>query len=1672
MPRQFFFAAVLILMTASAYGQTPVISSFSPTSGPIGTIVTINGANFSAVPAGNIVYFGGVRANVSASATGTMTVTVPKGAGSQPITVTANNLTAASTGVFTTIFSGGSPDLVSSSFAPGARLNTGLFPFSVCVVDLDGDGNPDLVTPDNANSPSSNISWLRNTGGGVTLSFAPNVDLPAPAGSFPYSMVAADLDGDGKQDIIFSSSIGSLSVYRNTSTPGNISFAARLDYATGKDPFSVAAADLDGDGKPDLAVANYLSNTVSVFKNTSFPGTITFEPKTDLTTALAPQTVAIGDLDGDSKPDLAVTNAFSSSVSLFRNQSIQGALSFATRTDVATASDEPFGLAIGDLDGDGKPDLVVTYSNANKVNEAAVSFSTFRNNSSPGAFAFAAPVNRGTGDSYNPAIGDLNGDGRPDLVIPTRDNYIFVYPNLSTPPNIGLGTPGKYNDPFSYFAAINDLDGDNIPDIAVADFTSNTITFFKNNTVAPGIASVSPSTAGIGTVVTITGVNLGDLTSVSFGGTPATSFTVISPSAIRAVVGAGASGDVSVTSLKGTGTWSGFTYIPPAAITAISPSTAGKGTMITIHGSMLGQTTAVSFGGVPATLFTIVSDSIVTAVVGAGASGDVVLTSPVNTTTLPAAFTFIPAPSINAFSPSAAASGESITIAGTNFTNTTAVTFGGTPALSFIVNNPTSITAMVGGGSVGAVGVTTPGGTATLDGFSYTAKTPPSFTSFAPTSGKIGTPVTISGSGFDPMPANNIVYFGSTRATVTAASATTLTVTVPAGASLQPVSVTPLSRNLTTWSTKPFIVTFDSGAMTFAYPLDFVEAGYLNHSISAGDLDGDGKADLVLATDDATFSPENVAIAFSFDVLRNTSPAIGTISFAPKQLIASAVGNNAASFTDVDGDGKPDLVIPGYDTIAVYRNTSSPGNISFTGPIKFITGLNSRDIAVADLDNDGRPDLTIVDTAFNSIVVLRNTSIPGTISFTGKTSYRAGGLYSGFSGVAVSDLNGDGKNDIVVTCQNENKVCVLANNSTPGILSFATPLSYTVGYDPYSVVTGDLDGDGKPDIATSNRNDNSLSILRNQSTPANISFAAAVPLYTNLVVQAFSNRIAIADMDGDGKLDLARLNFLTPGTATLFKNLSTPGNLRFSLTRDARGLDVLLGDRPVSVVMQDFDGDGRPDMASINTFNNPGVSVARNQSGEEPFIFSFSPTSGINTTTITITGKNFDGATNVAFNGVPAGSFTVVSPTTITTLPPQNTSGVISVTTPKGTATLDGFVYAAPPVISGAVPVNATTGNTVTLTGSNFLGATDVSFGGLPAASFTVVDPYTIRAVVAAGATGAFGITTSYGTGTMAGFTYLPVPTITSFTPPVGIPGTVVTLTGTNFTGVSDVEFGGVKAASFTVLSPTSITAVVGAGASGNVTVTNDGWTNYLAGFLFDPTVKVTSDGPLTFCQGGSLVLRSSLSVGNQWYKNEVPIPGATGDSLLVMEAGTYLDKPVFPGLTIPASQPFTVIVNPIPSKPTITPAPGGALISSAATGNQWYRDTLTLIQGANGQLYFPADSGFFAVKVTTSGCPGAFSDGYFYHLPVKPQDTTSSGTVQVGPNPIIAGRTQVTYNFPGAPLLDVQVVDVYGHTVLFQPDFASGGFLDLSRWPKGLFILRLLDSTGKRYASVSIMKL
>ena len=278
---------------------------------------------------------------------------------------------------------------------------------------------------------------------------------------------------------------------------------------------------------------------------------------------------------------------------------------------------------------------------------------------------------------------------------------------------------------------------------------------FIYNANAPIISSFSPTSSSKGNAVYIYGSGFTGATSVSFGGTLASSFYVYSDTYMYAYVGSGASGSVSITTPSGIGDLAGFIYMQSPVINSFSPTSASKGTTVTIKGNYFTNATSVYFGGTYASSYTVVNDSTITATIGAGSSGSVSVSNSVSTAYL-AGFTYIaPKPVITSFSPTSQSSGNYVDIYGSGFTGATSVSFGGVPATSFYVYSDTYLYAYVGSGASGSVIINTPGGTAIMSGFTYLVA--PTITSFSPASATKGATVTIYGSGFTGA---NTVSFG------------------------------------------------------------------------------------------------------------------------------------------------------------------------------------------------------------------------------------------------------------------------------------------------------------------------------------------------------------------------------------------------------------------------------------------------------------------------------------------------------------------------------------------------------------------------------------------------------------------------------------------------------------------------------------------------------------------------------------------------------------------------------------------------------------------------------------------------------------------------------------------------------------------------------------------------
>lgn len=361
-------------------------------------------------------------------------------------------------------------------FGAAANFGSGAGALATAVADLNGDGRLDVAV---ANQSGNTVSVLLNNTipGSASASFSLAANLGA--GSLPCAVATGDLNGDGRPDLVVGNTVSNnVSILLNTTSTvaGGVSFAAPANFVVGTTPFGVVIGDLNGDGRPDVAAANNNSNSVSVLLNTISPGgaMASFAPASTFGVGAAPRAIAIGDINGDGKQDLATANQVDASVSVLLNTTLAGGsgASFASAAHFSVrgaTSTNPFSVAIGDLNGDGRPDLAVADTNRGI---ALVLLNTAFAGSSSASFATPTSFNVG-GSPRSVAIGDLNGDGRPDLAVGNRDgNTVSVLLNIMIPgailarfapaANFGTGTR-------PHSLSLADFNGDGQPDLTLAN---------------------------------------------------------------------------------------------------------------------------------------------------------------------------------------------------------------------------------------------------------------------------------------------------------------------------------------------------------------------------------------------------------------------------------------------------------------------------------------------------------------------------------------------------------------------------------------------------------------------------------------------------------------------------------------------------------------------------------------------------------------------------------------------------------------------------------------------------------------------------------------------------------------------------------------------------------------------------------------------------------------------------------------------------------------------------------------------------------------------------------------------------------------------------------------------------------------------------------------------------
>jgi len=352
---------------------------------------------------------------------------------------------------FTTEVSDESP----GTFAPHTVYSVGEKPWSIFAADLDGDGDPDLAT---ANVNTDNLSVLLNNGDGT---FATHSDYPVDED--PWSVFGGDLDGDGDLDLVTANMYDSdISVLLNK---GDGTFFPQTTYTVYDGPVSVFAADLDGDGDLDLATANIYTNDVSVLLNNG-DGTFAYPSSYPVGDMTMPASVFAADVDGDGDLDLQTANYGSYDVAVLLNDG-NGAF---TLSSLYPVGDLPLSVFAADLDADGALDLETANCYSSNVSVLL--------NDGDGTFGTHSVYPAGTGPWSVFAV-DLDGDEDLDLAVSSEfSSDVTVLLNDGD----GTFTPDSVYPvgDYAYSIAAADFDGDGDIDLATANYGSDNVSVLFN----------------------------------------------------------------------------------------------------------------------------------------------------------------------------------------------------------------------------------------------------------------------------------------------------------------------------------------------------------------------------------------------------------------------------------------------------------------------------------------------------------------------------------------------------------------------------------------------------------------------------------------------------------------------------------------------------------------------------------------------------------------------------------------------------------------------------------------------------------------------------------------------------------------------------------------------------------------------------------------------------------------------------------------------------------------------------------------------------------------------------------------------------------------------------------------------------------------------------------------
>jgi large repetitive protein len=1481
-----------------SYVNGATISSISPVSGAAGTSVAIAGSGLSGASA---VTFGSLSAAFSVTSNTTINATAPSGKGSVDVQVTTPSGTSPIVSTDKFLYTKATVSSVSpisgpkdgctvvqvngNGFTGATAVTFGDVPalsFSVASDSVitasapSGSGIVDIrVTTPSATSAAATADRFTYTNGPVVSGIAPARDLSSIAMGPKAGGTQVTLSGSGFSgatavnfgtaataafSVLSDSAItattpaGSGTVYVTVTTPNGTSpttTSGEFNYSAPPVVTGVTrSAGPVGGGTALVINGSALTQaTVVRFGSVAAP----------FFTVISATSIAATSPPGSGTVDVSVTT--------------QAGTSKKTSVDAFTYVQAPTVSTIAPQSGPAAGGTVVGISGSNFTNASAVAFgsvpaASFQVNSpsqitatspsgsssvdvavtTPGGTSAASSSDRFTYIPA-PAVTGINPSSGVDAggtsVSITGSNFTGA-----TAVSFGEAAAAVFSVDSSTHISATSPAGTGTVDVSVATpggtsaaSSANQFTYIR----VPVVTAVTPNSGpeSGGTTVTISGGNMSDASSVSFGSSAVTDFVVDSDSQITAISPAGSSTvDVTVTTPKGISTTSGadrFVYIPGPVVTGITPSSGsvGGGTTVTISGSNLTGTTAVSFGEAAAAQFTVESDSQVTAIAPAGAGTvDVSVTTPSGSSVTSSldTFSYTTSPLITSLTPSGGpeSGGTSVTINGGNFSDATSVSFGSIVVTDFVVISDSQIVVTSPPGSDAVdVTVSTPddaSAPASADRFTYIPA--PVVTALSPTSGPEagGTTVTLTGSNFTEASA---VTFGTAAAPqFTVESDTQITATAPAGTGTVDVSAitlggtsAPSSADEFNYTPIPFVV-----AVT---PSSGPVSGGTSVTINGGHL-----ADATSVSFGAT--PAADFVVDSDAQVAATAPAgTGVVDVT----VTTTRGTSAIS----DGDRFTYVPAPVVTGVSPSSGAESGGTwVTISGSnFSAASAVTFGAAAAAQFSLDSDLQVTATAPAGTGTADITVTTPSGTSAASGVDRY----TYippPGVTGVTPSSGPESGGTTVTIAGSNLTGATAVSFGSAPATQVDVVSATQVTAASPA--------GSGRVDVTV--------------TTPGGVTVVGAADAFTYVpipVVTAVSP--ASGPVAGGTVVTLSGSGFVAAATSVSFGSAD-------AATVTVNSATSLTATSPAEVA----------GTVHVRATTAGGASAA---SAADQFTFvaapsvsAISPTAGPATggTSMTIGGSNFSGASAVMFGGTPAAGFKVSKPTAMTATTPAEPAGTVDVTVitaggSSATSAVDRFTFVAAPTVTAVSPKAGPTagGTSVTISGSNLIGATKVTFGTPAATVVTVNSATSLTATTPAEIAGSVHVrvTTVGGTSATSAadqFTFAAAPSVSSISPTGGptAGGTTVTISGSNLSGASAVLFGSTAAAGLKV-SNSSVTATAPAEPAGtvDVTVITPGGASAASAadrFSFVSAPTVTAVSPTTGTAAGGTVVSISGS--------------------------------------------------------------------------------------------------------------------------------------------------------------------------------------------------------------------